>query len=82
MYNDSKNAPENFFKVCATCGYLELLDSGREFPLILDTDFYKYRCNYTGETVTEWPLMKTFNGIIEDDNKKECPYWKPWRDIE
>lgn len=69
------------YEICATCKQLEIIEKGREFPMIIDTEYYIFKCSVLGWQKKESPLMTTFNGEIID-TKKECPYWKSWEENE
>ncbi|MBN9416459.1 MAG: hypothetical protein J0I12_13530 [Candidatus Eremiobacteraeota bacterium] len=44
-------------RICALCKNLEVLDQGREFPGIADTEYIKYRCKIFGWSNREDYLM-------------------------
>lgn len=46
-------------RICALCKNLELLDAGREFPAIADTEFAVFRCRIFGWSTKENYLMDT-----------------------
>ena len=67
-------------RICALCKNLEVVESGREFEGIADTEFMVFRCKVLGWTTREDYLMESdprqsLSKTPEDFN---CPHWEGW----
>ncbi|MCD6310766.1 MAG: hypothetical protein J7M18_08610 [Candidatus Eremiobacteraeota bacterium] len=72
-----------FPRVCATCRHLEIGETGREFPAIIDSEYTVFRCKILKWETKEFYLMKSVGDIMEDAAyHEECPYWEPWTEDE
>ena len=65
------------FKICALCKNLEVLEQGREFEQIADTEYVKFRCKVLGWTSRDDYLMdpEPASGVGKDE-PFDCPYWE------
>jgi hypothetical protein len=67
------------FRICATCRHLEILEQGREFAAIADTEFIRFRCRKLGLSGREDYLMAAVQETLPDPGETpECPHWEAW----
>jgi hypothetical protein len=67
-------------KICATCIHLKVLDQGREFDLILDTEYTLFECEKLNQRTKEFYLMVPVNDCLElNEPESICSYWEPWK---
>jgi len=71
--------PDDPFRICATCRNLEVLDQGREFAQIADTEYLTFRCRRLNVTGREDYLMASIPRELPEEVPRQCPYWEPWR---
>ncbi len=78
---DRENAqmPEEGWKICALCRNFEVLQQGREFEQIADTEYIVYRCKIYNWTGREDFLMKPPTGRVDEDKPFDCPHFEPWK---
>ncbi|MEW6283972.1 MAG: hypothetical protein AB1758_35495 [Candidatus Eremiobacterota bacterium] len=70
---------EQGWRICALCRNLEVVEQGREFPQIADTEFMVFRCRVFGWTSREDYLMQPSPEAIDTEEKPfDCPRWEPW----
>jgi hypothetical protein len=69
---------DDSWKICALCRHLETVEEGREFPLIVDTDYLVFRCRRLGWKRREDYLMEPVPEDLEPPEVSVCPYWEPW----
>ncbi|MCL5036503.1 MAG: hypothetical protein M1269_05210 [Chloroflexi bacterium] len=81
---EKSRKPTRFPRICATCRHLKVLETGREFAAIIDTEYTLFSCSKLGWETKEFYLMKTDIDIAEyTSSQEECPHWEPWyEDIE
>lgn len=67
-------------KICALCRNLQVVDSGREFEQIADTEYMVFRCRVLGWTSREDYLMDSDPAalLLEKDEPFDCPRFEPW----
>ena len=68
-------------RICALCKNLQLVDSGREFPGIADTEFAVFRCRIFGWSTRENYLMDTPSEQARKFAAQEefdCERFEPW----
>lgn len=63
------------FRICATCRHLEVLEQGRTFAMIVDTEFMRFRCAVSGATGREDYLMAPVETELPSEAPKGCRYW-------
>jgi len=63
------------FRICATCRHLEVLEQGRAFPQIVDTEFMRFRCAVLGISGREDYLMAPVEETLPTDPPATCPHW-------
>lgn len=66
-------------KICATCRHLKVLDQGREFELIIDTEYTLFGCDLLKWKKKEFYLMAPVEENLEDDSDRVCPFWEEWK---
>ncbi len=72
--------PEEGWKICALCRNLEVLEQGREFEQIADTEFIVFRCKVFNWTSREDFLMKPPSGKLDETEPPfDCPHFEPWK---
>ncbi|MBI2251747.1 MAG: hypothetical protein HYU63_03170 [Armatimonadetes bacterium] len=65
-------------KICAACKHLLLLDKGREFEKILDTEYLHFKCKIFNWEVKENYLMLDISNPLKKYKEKICEFWEPW----
>ncbi|MDQ7826287.1 MAG: hypothetical protein RDV48_26025 [Candidatus Eremiobacteraeota bacterium] len=65
-------------KVCATCRHLKVLDQGREFEYIIDTEYTLFECEVYRTRTKEYYLMAPVPESI-DEKPVTCEYWEEWK---
>lgn len=66
------------WKICALCRNLEMVDQGREFEKIADTEYMVFRCRVLGWSTRENYLMDSDPaGNIGPVEPTTCPHWEP-----
>ena len=66
-------------RICALCRNLEVVESGREFPTIADTEFMVFRCKVLGWTTREDYLMESNpTAGLGSQEEFNCPHWEGW----
>lgn len=63
------------FRICATCRHLEVLEQGRAFEMIVDTEFMRFRCGVLGTTGREDYLMAPVETELPAEAPRGCPHW-------
>ncbi len=64
------------FRICALCRHLEVLEQGREFPKMADTEFTVFRCAVLGWKTREDYLMDSEpRRSFEKQEAFDCPHW-------
>jgi hypothetical protein len=66
------------WKICALCRHLEVVEQGREFPRIADTEYLVFRCRVLGWTTREDYLMAPVEKEIQEPRPFDCPHWEMW----
>lgn len=64
------------FRICATCRNLEILEHGREFADIADTEFVRFRCRVLGISGREDYLMAAVEERLPAAAPSQCPFWE------
>ncbi|MCL5772779.1 MAG: hypothetical protein M1536_00155 [Firmicutes bacterium] len=64
--------------VCATCKHLKVLEVGREFEQILDTEYTLFECSVFGWRTKEFYLMAPSPESIGDIDDTICEFWEEW----
>ncbi len=65
------------FKICALCRHLEVVEQGREFEQIADTEYVKFRCKVLGWTSRDDYLMDSDPSTsLKEPEPFECPHWE------
>lgn len=68
---------------CATCRHLKALQTGREFDLIVDTEYTTFHCDMFGWTVKEYYLMSPVSTDVSTwSTEKICEFWAEWTPVE
>jgi hypothetical protein len=68
-------------KLCANCRHLKVLDQGREFEFIIDTEYTLFECDLVKKKVKEFYLMAPVNEQLNvEDPENACPGWELWKD--
>lgn len=67
-------------KICATCKNLKVLEQGREFEKILDTEFTTFKCDIFNWKAKEFYLMAPLDNPMNDKTEKNCEFWEDWRE--
>lgn len=65
-------------KECVNCKYFQIIERGREFEKIADTEFIVYKCNKLKQISKEYYLMFPLH-YREPLKREVCPYWEDWR---
>lgn len=66
------------WKICALCRNLEVVEQGREFDQIADTEYMVFRCRVLGWTTREDYLMDADpSASVGRSESADCPYWEP-----
>jgi hypothetical protein len=68
-------------RICALCRHLQLTESGREFPAIVDTEFAVFSCKIFGWSTRENYLMDTASDAQRKflaQEQFECERWEGW----
>lgn len=64
------------FRICALCRHLQVLEQGREFPNMADTEFTVFRCAVLGWKTREDYLMDSEpRRSFEKQEAFDCPHW-------
>lgn len=71
--------PLDPFRICATCRNLEVVDQGREFEQIADSEFIVFRCKVLGTCTRDDYLMAPVLEELPPDPGSTCPFWEPWQ---
>ncbi len=66
-------------KICATCKHLQVIEQGREFQYIIDTEYTLFKCALANKTVKEFYLMIPVEEELKVETKNECIFWEPWK---
>jgi hypothetical protein len=66
-----------FKNICATCRHLVVVETGREFEKIIDTDYTTFSCNILGWKKREFYLMAPVPDEIKEE-KFFCELWEDW----
>ncbi len=69
----------NQIKTCATCKHLNVLEQGREFELILDTEYTLFKCTILNWEKKEFYLMTPVPEELSDVDDRVCDYWEYWK---
>ena len=64
------------FRICATCRYLDLVEQGREFATIVDTEYAVFRCRKLGTTTREDYLMAPVPTELPAERPPICAHWE------
>jgi len=65
---------------CATCLHLQAIQTGREFDMIVDTEYTTFHCEIFGWTVKEYYLMSPVSKDISTwKTEKICEFWEEWK---
>ena len=67
-----------FRNICATCRHLQVVETGREFDKIVDTEFTKFSCRMLGWQKREFYLMAPVDQDLSENQPRKCPFWEPW----
>ena len=65
-------------KICATCRHLKVVDQGREFEFIIDTEYTLFTCDVLHWSTREFYLMAPVDHEIKDSSDFQCKYWEEW----
>ena len=66
-------------RICALCKNLEVIEQGREFPGIADTEFAVFRCKIFGWSNREDYLMDSDPGAkFGRQEAFDCERWEGW----
>ena len=66
-------------RICALCRHLELLEQGREFPQIADTEYAVFRCKLFGWTTRDDYLMDSEPARrFQAQEEFDCERWEGW----
>lgn len=66
--------------LCATCRHLKILEVGREFEKILDTEYTLFRCAVLGWETKEFYLMAPVGDPSAETPSRICEFWEDWRE--
>jgi hypothetical protein len=72
--NSESNPFEN---ICATCRHLRIVETGREFEKIIDTEYTTFSCSALGWKTREFYLMAPVKEEFEQ-NEFHCELWEAW----
>jgi hypothetical protein len=72
----------NQMKTCATCRHLKVVEQGREFELILDTEYTLFQCGVLNWKKKEFYLMAPVPRELDDTGDTACEYWEYWKSEE
>ena len=65
--------------ICALCKHLEMVESGREFPAIADTEYAVFRCKIFGWSNREDYLMDSEPAQkFAKQEAFDCERWEGW----
>ena len=67
------------FRICATCRHLEIIEQGRAFEMIVDTEFMRFRCAVLGTTGREDYLMAPVETELPAEAPAGCRHWASHR---
>ncbi|MFN8607651.1 MAG: hypothetical protein U0931_08975 [Vulcanimicrobiota bacterium] len=66
-------------RICALCKHLEMVESGREFPAIADTEYAVFRCKIFGWSNREDYLMDSEPAQkFAKQEAFDCERWEGW----
>jgi hypothetical protein len=66
-------------RICALCRHLQSIESGREFPGIVDSEYMVFRCAVFGWTTREDYLMDSEPArSFAKQEPFDCERWEPW----
>ncbi|MBS2038819.1 hypothetical protein JST97_27810 [bacterium] len=66
-------------RICALCKHLEMIDCGREFPAIADTEYAVFRCKIFGWSNREDYLMDSEPAQkFAKQEAFDCERWEGW----
>ena len=72
--------------LCITCKHFLLINQGREFESIVDTEYMQFKCDIFGDiTEKEYYLMdypKDVEVIENIPEPKICEFWEEWETLE
>jgi hypothetical protein len=67
------------FRICALCRNLELVEQGREFPQLADTEYAVFRCRIFGWSTRDDYMMESPESIQARFARQEefdCERWE------
>lgn len=64
------------FRICATCRHLDVVEQGREFAAIVDTEYAVFCCRKLGTTTREDYLMAPVPADLPAERPPSCSYWE------
>lgn len=67
-------------KICATCKHLKVLEQGREFEYIIDTEYTLFSCAVLNQTTKEFYLMARVDEELHDADTHTCKFWEDWKE--
>lgn len=68
-------------KLCVTCRHFILVEEGREFENIADTQYQQYRCRCFGrKTKKEYFLMSLPQDTLAVQEETLCEFWEDWKE--
>lgn len=70
----------NQIKTCATCRHLTVLEQGREFEMILDTEYTLFQCAVLKWEKKEFYLMAPVEKELRCMDDDVCDYWEYWKE--
>jgi hypothetical protein len=68
-----------FRNICATCRHLVVIETGREFEKIIDTEYTTFSCDIFGWKTREFYLMAPIEKEIKDVQPHICEFWEQWK---
>lgn len=68
-----------FRNICATCRHLIVIETGREFEKIIDTEYTKFSCEVLGWKTREFYLMAPIEKEIKETKPQICEFWEEWK---
>jgi hypothetical protein len=69
-------------KICATCKHLKIIDQGREFEFIADTEFTLFECQIFKVNKKEFYLMAPVEEELKESSETCCEFWEDWKNQE
>ncbi len=67
----------DIWKVCALCRHCRTVETGREIPELIDSEYIVFSCDYYETFTREDYLMIPADEEINTEKPRVCPHWEP-----